>query len=106
MLEVGGPLKWAKEVRLLKIQRDAMNALIGIPVVRKIESQRGSVREQIAAPFSDPHDIARAQLVRFRHRLGMLTLDQELQIENLLISTVSKVSVMTGRLMESLGREF
>jgi hypothetical protein len=76
-----------------------------LPVVRKFENHRVNVREQIAAPFSDPYDIARAQLVRFRRRLGTLTCDQELQIENLLISTVTKVSLMTGRLMELLGRE-
>ena len=75
-------------------------------MVRKFESHQLNVREQIAPPFSDPHEIARAQLVRFRRRLGALTSDQELQIEHLLISTVTKVSVMTGRLMESLAREF
>lgn len=74
-------------------------------MVREIESHRVNVREQIAAPFSDPHEIARAQLVRFRRRLGTLTLDQELQIEDLLISTVTKISSITDRLLESLGLE-
>ncbi|HSB28076.1 MAG TPA: hypothetical protein VLE19_09475 [Pyrinomonadaceae bacterium] len=64
-----------------------------------------NVREQIAAPFSDPHEIARTQLVRFRRQLGTLTLDQELQIEDLLVSTVTKISSITGRLFESLGVE-
>ncbi|HSE24919.1 MAG TPA: hypothetical protein VLB68_24880, partial [Pyrinomonadaceae bacterium] len=50
-------------------------------------------------------EIARMQLVRFRRRLGTLTLDQELQIEDLLISTVTKISSITGRLLESLGLE-
>lgn len=74
-------------------------------MVRTFENHQVDVREQIAIQFSDPHEIARAQLVRFRRRLGTLTRDQELQIENLLISTVTRISLMTGRLMESLGQE-
>lgn len=74
-------------------------------MVRNFENHRVNVREQIAAPFIDPHDVVRAQLVRFRRRLGTLTLDQEVQIENLLISTVTKISLMTERLVESLDRE-
>ena len=76
-----------------------------VSVVREFENHRVNVREQITAPFSDSHEIARAQLVRFRRRLGTLTRDQELQIENLLISTVTKISMMTGCVLESLGRE-
>lgn len=74
-------------------------------MLRQIENHRVNVREQITAPFSDPHEIARTQLVRFRRRLGTLTVDQELQIEDLLISTVAKISSITGRLLESLGLE-
>jgi ABC-type Fe2+-enterobactin transport system substrate-binding protein len=76
-----------------------------VSVVREFENHRVNVREQITAPFRDPHEIARTQLVRFRRRLGTLTLDQELQIEDLVISTVTKVSSITGRLLESLGLE-
>ena len=76
-----------------------------VSVVREFENHRVNVREQITAPFRDPHKIARTQLVRFRRRLGTLTLDQELQIEDLVISTVTKVSSITGRLLESLGLE-
>ncbi len=74
-----------------------------LPVVRKFENHRVNIREQSSATFSDPHHIARAELVRFRRRLGTLTSDQELQIENLLISTVTKISLMTGPLLKSLG---
>ena len=74
-------------------------------MVREIENHRVNVHEQIAGPFSDPHEIARTQLARFRRRLGTLTLDQELLIEDLLISTVTKISSITGRLLESLGLE-
>ena len=70
-------------------------------VVRKFESPGANVREETKAALSDANDIARAQLVRFRRRLGRLTRDQELQIENLLISTVTKISLVTGRVMEA-----
>ena len=74
-------------------------------MIREFENHRVNVREQIAVPFSDPHEIARMQLVRFRRRLGTLTREQELQIEDLLISTVTKISSITGRLLEALGLE-
>ena len=74
-------------------------------MVREIENHRANVREQITQPFSDPHEIARTQLVRFRRRLGTLTLDQELEIQDLLISTVTELSLITARLLESLGLE-
>jgi hypothetical protein len=61
-----------------------------------------NVREETKAALSDADDIARTQLVRFRRRLGTLTHDQELQIENLLISTVTKISLVTGTVMEAL----
>ena len=72
-------------------------------MVRKFDSPGVKVREPTKAPFSDANDIARAQLVRFRRRLGALTHDQELQIENLLISTVTKISLVTGKVMEAVG---
>jgi hypothetical protein len=74
-------------------------------VVREFENYRVNVREQITTPFSDPHEIARTQLVQFRRHLGALTVDQELQIQDLLISTVTKISSITGRLLESLDPE-
>ena len=76
--------------------------LKGSRVVRKFESPGVNLREETKAALSDANDIARAQLVRFRRRLGRLTRDQELQIENLLISTVTKISLVTGRVMEAL----
>jgi hypothetical protein len=74
-------------------------------LVGEFENHRVKVREQIAGPLSDPHEIARMQLVQFRRRLGTLTLEQELEIEDLLISTVTKISSITGRLLESLALE-
>ena len=74
---------------------------------RKLENLKvmKNVREIPAAAPIDAKEIARAQLLRFRRRLGSLTHDQELQIEDLVISTVTKVSSITGRLLESLGLE-
>jgi hypothetical protein len=68
-------------------------------VVREFENPGVNVRGQT---FRDPNEMARTQLVRFRCRLGALTNEQELQIENLLISTITKISLMTGRVMELL----
>jgi hypothetical protein len=56
-----------------------------------------------AAPI-DANEIARAQLLRFRRRLGALTHDQELQIEELVISTVMKISLVTEKVMEALAK--
>jgi len=71
-------------------------------VVRKFESPEVNVREETKAALSDANNIARAQLVRFRRRLGTLTHDQELQIEDLLTSIVTKISLVTGRVTEVL----
>jgi hypothetical protein len=74
----------------------------GKSVVKKFESLGANVRAKDKAIFGDPNDIARTELKRFRRRLGTLTHDQELQIENLLISTVAQVSLVTRRVMEAL----
>jgi hypothetical protein len=72
-------------------------------VLRKYESPGVNLREETEALLGDANDVARTQLIRFRRRLGTLTRDQELQIENLLISTVTKISLVTGKVMEALG---
>ena len=71
-------------------------------MVRKFESPGVNVGEETKGLLSDANDVARTQLIRFRRRLGTLTHDQELQIENLLISTVTKISLVTGIVMEAL----
>jgi hypothetical protein len=63
-----------------------------------------NVRETTEAAPIDAKEIARAQLLRFRRRLGSLTPDQELQIEELVISTVMKISLVTERVMEALAK--
>jgi hypothetical protein len=71
-------------------------------VVRNFESAGVNVGEETKVLLSEANDVARTQLIRFRRRLGTLTHDQELQIENLLISTVTKISLLTGSVMEAL----
>jgi hypothetical protein len=71
-------------------------------VVRKLESPRVRAREETKAALSDANEVARTQLIRFRRRLGSLTHEQERQIENLLISTVSKISLAAAEVMETM----
>ena len=58
--------------------------------------------EQTKAPVLDPKDIARAELVRRRHRLGPLTHEQQQGIENLVMSTAIKISLLGRSFMDSL----
>ena len=53
-------------------------------------------------PPREPRDIARAELARWRRRLGPLTHEQEVRIENLVISTATKISLLGGQVMQSL----
>lgn len=53
-------------------------------------------------PSRDPQDIARAELARWRRRLGLLTHEQEVRIETLVISTATKISLLGGQVMQSL----
>ena len=52
----------------------------------------------------DPGDIARAELARWRRRLGSLTHEQEVRIENLVISTATKISLLGGQVMQTLAK--
>jgi hypothetical protein len=58
--------------------------------------------EQTKAPVLDPKDIARVELARWRRRLGPLTHEQEQRIENLVTTTAIKISLLGGRVMDSL----
>jgi len=57
---------------------------------------------QSKSPSHNPSDIARAELARWRRRLGPLTPEQEVQIETLVTSTATKASLLAGRVMQSL----
>ena len=71
-------------------------------MLRNFESTGVRARDETKAALSDANEVARTQLIKFRRRLGSLTHEQELQIENLLISTVSKISVLTAGVMEAM----
>lgn len=71
-------------------------------MARKLENPGVRATEETTAALSDANDIARTQLIRFRRRLGSLTHEQERQIENLLISTVSKISLVAAGVMEAM----
>jgi len=71
-------------------------------VPREFEGSGVRVGEETRAALTDANEVARMQFIRFRRRLGSLTYEQELQIESLLISTVSKMSLLTGKVMEAM----
>jgi len=71
-------------------------------VVKNLEKHRVNVQSETKAVLTDANQIARAQLLRFRNRLGTLTHDQEQQIEDLLISTVTKISQVSRGLIRAL----
>ena len=60
-------------------------------------------RERRKAGLSEARDIARAEMVRQRRRLGTLTPAQEIEVERLLMLTVTKVSELAGRVLEAIG---
>jgi len=53
-------------------------------------------------PSREARDIARTELARWRRRLGPLTHEQEVRVENLVISTATKISLLGGQVMQSL----
>jgi len=63
----------------------------GAPTEIKESGQSGSL---------DGMAIARAELARRRRGLGTLTYGQEVAIENLLLSTVTRISELMGRALE------
>ena len=71
-------------------------------MLRKLKSPGVTAGEETKAALSDANDIARTQLIRFRRRLGSLIHEQELQIENLLISTVLKSYLMRERVIKAI----
>lgn len=71
-------------------------------MLRNFESPEVRAQEETKAALSDANDVARTQLIKFRRRLGSLTQEQELEVENLLISTVSKISLLTERVIAEM----
>ena len=58
--------------------------------------------EQSTALTLDPKDIARAELARWRRRLGPLTSEQEEKIESVLMSIAIRTSQLATTVMDSL----
>jgi hypothetical protein len=54
--------------------------------------------ERTESELLEMQDIARTEMARRRKRLGNLTPDQELAVETLLISTVSRISEIVAAL--------
>src|ERR1700741_4770502 len=63
-------------------------------VVREISEKRAAAQREAVA-------LARSEMARRRRRLGHLTPLQELRIENLLISTVTRISELIVDTLES-----
>ena len=58
--------------------------------------------EQRTALTLDPKDLARAELARWRRRLGPLTREQEEKIESVLMSIAIRTSQLATNSMDSL----
>ena len=69
--------------------------------VRQEDSADVVNRQPGDAAFQKALEIARTELARRRRGLGNLTQEQETVIEDLLFRTVSKVSGLAGRILES-----
>ena len=64
----------------------------------RIQIPRHERRDSV---LQNARNIARAELDRKRRRLGTLTRDQEVALENLLISTATKISALAEESLES-----
>jgi len=65
-------------------------------------AQANQLSEKRRAALIEAQKMARAELARRRRRLGELTPEQEIALENLLMSAVTKVSGVAERAIESL----
>ena len=87
--------------------------LSGVKVLQAVEldSQVLHNAEHVARPGVTPEygqtmsldgiAIARAEMARRRRRLGTLTRGQEVAIENLLLTTVMRISELVGRALDA-----
>lgn len=60
------------------------------------------IRERKKVALQEGLDIARTELARRRRRLGTLTREQELVLENLMMLAVTKVSELVGNVQSSM----
>ena len=82
---------------------------LSAPALRTLEGEKVRQQDRADVVSRQPGDvalqkaweIARTELARRRRGLGNLTQEQETVIEDLLFRTVSKVSELAGRILES-----
>ena len=72
--------------------------LDGGGVLEQDHIRDGAKPELKAVELLEMQDIALSELARRRRRLGKLTIDQELAVETLLISTVNRISEIVAAL--------
>ena len=72
--------------------------LDGGGVLEQDHIHEGAEPERREVGLVEMQDIALSELARRRRRLGKLTIDQELAIETLLISTVNRISEIVAAL--------
>ena len=77
-----------RERPALKIHSDEQTGCVEVVKLRELS-------------MPDAKEVARVEMVRRRKRLGELTRDQEIAIENLLMSTVNRISELVGRALEA-----
>jgi hypothetical protein len=83
--------------------------LLSAPGSRTFEAEKVRQQDRADVVSREPEDaalqkdleIARTELARRRRGFGNLTQEQETVIEDLLFRTVSKVSELAGRILES-----
>ena len=95
------------DARLSKVE---LLSRVKVLQAAELESQVGLKAEQTALSdvkqeygqtrSLDGIAIARAEMARGRRKLGTLTGEQELAIENLLLSTATRISELVGRALE------
>ena len=72
-----------------------------VQVQRHHQTARTDVTGRDELLMSDAKQMARAEIARRRRRLGTLTPDQEIAIENLLLSTVARISELVRRALNA-----
>jgi hypothetical protein len=65
------------------------------------QTKRTDTVRQREPSMPDAREIAKAEMVRRRRRLGTLTRNQEIAIENLLMFTVNRISELVARALEA-----
>ncbi len=94
----GQPLAVCEIVRVVQFEEGTGSQVLN----HKAEQEaRTEVKQEYGQTRSlDGIAIARAEMARRRRKLGTLTRGQELAIENLLLSTATRISELVGKAFE------